>query len=101
MSAGVAAASYSQTSLPNQWLDWLHHHVDTDWRPGQWIHGSWLFTGTPDDPTTTVDICHVQACETLVGNQRLCKLDKSPGLVGFREPGVTAPGLLAGVSLPG
>jgi hypothetical protein len=27
--------------------------------------------------------------------------DKSPGLVGFREPGVTASGLLAGVSLPG
>lgn len=74
MTVGVAAASYSRTSLPNQWLDWLHDHVDTDWRPGQWIHGSWLFTGTPDDPTTTVDICHVQACETLVGNQRLCKL---------------------------
>jgi hypothetical protein len=26
---------------------------------------------------------------------------KSPGLVGFREPAVTAAGLLAGVSLPG
>jgi hypothetical protein len=74
MSTSLSAPTEAPADLPNQWLEWLSQHVDTNWRPGQWVQHAWLFTGVPDDPTTTVTACHVHTCETLVGNQRLCKL---------------------------
>jgi hypothetical protein len=74
VSASSAAPNLVPLDPRNPWLEWLRQHVDTTWRPGQWVQEAWLFTGFPEDPTTTVGVCHVQTCETLVGSRRLCKL---------------------------
>jgi len=74
-SALVGAATpitYLPTSDQSEWLEWLEEHVDPNWRPGEWNHSGWLFTGDPDNPATVLARCHTRACRMLVSAPALC-----------------------------
>ena len=55
------------------WLAWLRDHTDLDWRPGQWDPELWLFTCSPDDPTTLAASCAVANCPVIMVHGRLCQ----------------------------
>jgi integrase len=66
------------------WLAWLRDHTDLNWRPGQWDPELWLFTCSPDDPTTLAASCAVANCPVIMMHGRLCqtcaKVFKQSGL---------------------
>jgi len=66
------------------WLTWLQDHTDLNWRPGQWDPELWLFTCSPDDPTTLAASCAVANCPVIMVHGRLCqtcaKVFKQSGL---------------------
>src|SRR6201998_1918295 len=66
------------------WLAWLRDHTDLNWRPGQWDPELWLFTCSPDDPTTLAAGCAVANCPVIMMHGRLCqtcaKVFKQSGL---------------------
>ncbi|HTY30632.1 tyrosine-type recombinase/integrase [Mycobacterium sp.] len=55
------------------WLAWLRDHTDLNWRPGQWDPELWLFTCSPDDPTTLAASCAVANCPVVMVHGRLCQ----------------------------
>ncbi|MFL0290798.1 hypothetical protein ACJH6J_07100 [Mycobacterium sp. SMC-18] len=65
----IAAAVESED---DRWLRWLKANVQTGWRPGEWQHDRWLFSGDPDNPATTVTRCVVMACGRLISAGRIC-----------------------------
>lgn len=67
---GIAAESAE--SEATRWVAWLQAHVDMKWREGQWDHAKWLFTGIPGDPTTTIKVCAVAACDFVIAHGRMC-----------------------------
>jgi integrase len=46
------------------WLGWLIAHVDAGWRPGEWDHESWLFTGDLESVRTAAWRCRTPGCPT-------------------------------------
>lgn len=46
------------------WLGWLIAHVDASWRPGEWDHESWLFTGDLESVRTAAWRCRTPGCPT-------------------------------------
>lgn len=62
----------SSLDASERWVAWLQAHVDPNWRKGQWDSETWVFTGIPDDPTTTVKRCAVAACDFVIAHGRIC-----------------------------
>ncbi|MGH3303145.1 MAG: tyrosine-type recombinase/integrase [Streptosporangiaceae bacterium] len=46
------------------WLGWLSEHLDPGWRPGEWDHGRWLFTGDLASDRTAAWPCATPGCPT-------------------------------------
>ena len=65
-----------RSSNGDRWLEWLRDHVDTSWRPNEWQHDLWLFTGALDDPTTAATTCVVAACDKIISRGRMCSICK-------------------------
>src|ERR1700758_1009796 len=67
------------------WVAWLRDHTDLNWRPGQWDPEIWLFTCSPDDPTTLAETCAVTNCPVIILHGRICqtcaKAYKKSGLI--------------------
>jgi integrase len=65
----------SLTTLRDEsaWLAWLRDHTDLNWRPGQWDSELWLFTCSPDDPTTLAATCAVANCSAIILHGKLCQ----------------------------
>jgi hypothetical protein len=66
MRSNAALAEYAPIAVSlttmrpgSAWLAWLRDHADLNWRPGQWDPELWLFTCSPDDPTTLAATCAV------------------------------------------
>ena len=55
------------------WLAWLRDHTDPNWRPGQWNPELWLFTCSPDDPTTLAATCATINCSVIILHGKLCQ----------------------------
>lgn len=55
------------------WVAWLRDHTDINWRPGQWDPELWLFTCSPDDPTTLAAKCAVSNCSVIILHGTLCQ----------------------------
>jgi integrase len=55
------------------WVAWLRDHADLNWRPGQWDPELWLFTCSPDDPTTLAATCAVTNCPVIILHGRICQ----------------------------
>lgn len=57
------------------WGRWLRDRVDPGWRPGEWDGLTWLFTGDPDSPATSVVRCRTLACPALLSGRtvRFCE----------------------------
>jgi integrase len=59
------------------WVGWLRDHVDLHWLPGQWYPDIWLFSGLPDEPTSTVRVCAVRSCDARLSKSLMCMLCKT------------------------
>jgi len=44
------------------WLEWLLNHLDLGWRPGEWDHERWLFTGDLGSDRTAAWPCATPGC---------------------------------------
>jgi integrase len=59
------------------WVEWLEAHTDPGWRPAEWQPQFWLFTGSVEEPRTSVSLCRTEVCETVVSPRNgycpLCK----------------------------
>lgn len=60
----VAAGAEAHLDADAGWLGWLIARVDAGWRPGEWDHGSWLFTGDLDSDRTAAWRCRTLGCPT-------------------------------------
>lgn len=72
ISADTIPASSVQEINNASWLSWLKCNVDTSWRPNEWNHDYWLFTGSVDEPGTATRYCSVKSCNTIVSRNRIC-----------------------------
>ena len=80
MGSNAAVAQYTPNAVSlttmrdeSAWLSWLRDHTDMNWRPGQWYPELWLFTCSPDDPTTLAASCAVVNCSVIILHGRLCQ----------------------------
>src|SRR6478672_2749731 len=80
MGSNAAVAQYTPNAVSlttmhaeSTWLSWLRDHTDANWRPGQWYPELWLFTCSPDDPTTLAASCAVVNCSVIILHGRLCQ----------------------------
>ncbi|MFE9009414.1 tyrosine-type recombinase/integrase [Streptomyces sp. NPDC007875] len=48
------------------WAAWLQGHLDPAWRPSEWRPECWLFTGSVQEPRSSVSLCRTAACDTVV-----------------------------------
>ena len=55
-----------------EWRVWLQDHTDPDWRPNEWSHETWLFTGDPDNDRTVLFRCTTKKCQSLKSTQGIC-----------------------------
>lgn len=44
------------------WEEWLEGQIDPGWRPGEWDSRWWLFTGSAENPRTSVWKCATPSC---------------------------------------
>ena len=60
----LARPAGAQARLPGQhgWLEWLRDHLDRSWRPGEWDHQRWLFTGDLGSDRTAAWPCATPGC---------------------------------------
>ena len=79
MTSNAAPAESTLNAVPlraahdeSAWLAWLHDHTDLNWRPRQWDPELWLFTCSPDDPTTLAATCTVANCPAIILHGKLC-----------------------------
>jgi hypothetical protein len=78
------AVSLRAVQDESAWLTWLRDHTDVNWRPGQWDPKLWLFTCSPDDPTTLAGTCAVTNCSVIILHGTLCQAcSKARKLSGF------------------
>jgi integrase len=69
----IARPPDAASVLPPGWARWLAGQIDPCWRPREWQPKWWLFTGSPDEPRTSVSLCRTAACEVLVSpNHSFC-----------------------------
>lgn len=80
MTSNVASArehpssfSYSGLRDESAWLSWLREHTEFAWRPGQWNPELWLFTCSPDDPTTVAATCVIVNCSATILHGKMCQ----------------------------
>ena len=80
MGSNAAVAEYTPNAVSlttmrdeSAWLSWLRDHTDLNWRPGQWDPELWLFTCSPDDPTTLAATCAVVNCSVIILHGKLCQ----------------------------
>ena len=80
MRSNAALAEYTPNAVSlttmrdeSAWLAWLRDHTDLNWRPGQWDPELWLFTCSPDDPTTLAATCAVANCSVIILHGKLCQ----------------------------
>jgi integrase len=81
MSTNAALAEFAPNTFrlkavqdESAWLNWLRDHTDLHWRPGQWDPDLWLFTCSPDDPTTLATCCAVANCAAVILHGTLCQI---------------------------
>lgn len=67
----------SKPDPESTWLTWLQANVDTEWRPEEWQHDFWLFTGRVDEPGTSTKFCDVDACERIISRGNRCSICKT------------------------
>jgi hypothetical protein len=60
--APLRAAAVGLPADAMAWETWLREHLTTDWRPTEWNHDAWLFTGDVNNPQTSLWPCSVRAC---------------------------------------
>jgi len=60
----LARPAGAEARLPGQrgWLEWLRDHLDRSWRPGEWDHQRWLFTGDLGSDRTAAWPCATPGC---------------------------------------
>src|SRR3954453_6442165 len=80
MTSSAALAEYAPNAVSlktvrdeSAWLAWLSDPTDPNWRPGQWDPELWLFTCSPDDPTTMAATCIVANCSVIILHGKLCQ----------------------------
>lgn len=61
---GSEAEAGLRSGVDTGWLEWLMAHVDPRWRPGEWDHSLWLFTGDLDSSRTAAWRCRIPGCPT-------------------------------------
>jgi len=59
-----AAGAREQPPGERGWLEWLLDHLDPAWRPGEWDHDRWLFTGDLGSDRTAAWPCRTPGCPT-------------------------------------
>jgi integrase len=57
-----AAGAAGQPPGERGWLEWLLDHLDPAWRPGEWDHQRWLFTGDLGSDRTAAWPCVTPGC---------------------------------------
>lgn len=67
------AVSLRAVQDESPWLNWLRDHTDLHWRPDQWDPRLWLFTCSPDDPTTLAATCATINCSVIILHGKLCQ----------------------------
>ncbi|UJW32445.1 site-specific integrase [Saccharothrix sp. AJ9571] len=60
--APLRAAAVGLPADAMAWEMWLRERLTTDWRPTEWNHEAWLFTGDVNNPRTSLWPCSVRAC---------------------------------------
>jgi hypothetical protein len=68
----VQLATLTSRSQIDEWLIWLRNNTDPNWRPGEWSHETWLFTGDPDNDRTVLFRCTTKKCQSLKNTQGMC-----------------------------
>ena len=58
----VRAAGMEERPAGRGWLGWLLDHLDPGWRPGEWDHDRWLFTGDLGSDRTAAWPCATPGC---------------------------------------
>ena len=69
----VQLATLTSRSQIDEWLIWLRNNTDPNWRPGEWSHETWLFTGDPDNDRTVLFRCTTKKGQSLK-TPRACAL---------------------------
>lgn len=62
--AGVPASAGGERLAGQEWLEWLHEHLDRAWRPGEWDGEALLFTGDLQSARTAAWPCRTPGCPT-------------------------------------
>lgn len=60
--AAVPAVAGDEQVYDRSWLEWLRAHVDPTWRPEEWDHDHFLFTGDLDNDRTVAWRCRTPSC---------------------------------------
>lgn len=55
------------------WQNWLGDHIDPAWRPNEWNHDCWLFTGDLDSPLTAAVGCGTPRCRAILASRGRCR----------------------------
>jgi hypothetical protein len=81
MSPTVAVRGATTRTLPfdtTAWKTWLGEQIDADWRPAEWNHDLWLFTGDLESPWTAAWPCRIPTCVIAVrSSNTLCAACRS------------------------
>jgi len=60
--AAVSVGTHEERHAGHGWLEWLGEHLDLGWRPGEWDHKRWLFTGDLGSDRTAAWPCAMPDC---------------------------------------
>ena len=60
--AAASAGARQERLGEHGWLEWLGDHLDPGWRPGEWDHERWLFTGDLGSDRTAAWPCATPGC---------------------------------------
>ena len=62
LQAAASAGARQERLGEHVWLEWLGDHLDLGWRPGEWDHERWLFTGDLGSDRTAAWPCVTPGC---------------------------------------
>ena len=65
----LGSTAHPAASARAGWQEWLQAHIDPCWRPGEWDHGHWLFTGDLTSPRTVGWACRTPSCPAVTRRQ--------------------------------
>ncbi len=60
--AAASVGAHEERHAGYGWLEWLGEHLDLGWRPGEWDHRRWLFTGELGSDRTAAWPCATPGC---------------------------------------